>query len=386
MFVYWLEFKKLLSSSAVWGFLAVCLLFNLLIISNSGDEYADYVGAASADTGVVLDPSFYEKLSHMTASGEPAARHLEQLKADTDGVTDVFEGYETGTIAERYIAAVGATGYFAEAMRDKYAALQNVVDKKAENDESLSLYFAGATYARHQLLFNTLMGWLIVEGALVAVLLALLSVGYEHIYRTGHIVYSSKIGRRVLRPKFAAALSAGLGAYALLALFTLLYYFGVNEYGEVWRSNVSSLFNYRVDLIAGNRPFVTWYSFSVLTYLLAMLGMGAGVVLCFSFLAFGIGIWVRNSYIAFLVFLAANAVCIAVPVQIPSDWPIGPAVKYSAVLSPVFLWLKHSLWFTDGDVDIIWAHFETVGFCVSLIALTVFCLLAYIRFRKRNLA
>jgi len=386
MIVYWLELKKLLTSSAIWGFLAACLLFNLFIISNSRDEYADYIGAASADTGVALDSSFYEKLSHMTANGEQASRYLEWLKADTDGAADVFEGYETRPVAERYIAAVGATGYFAQAMRDKYAALQNVVDKKAENDESLTLYFAGATYDRHQLLFDTLTGWLIVEGSLVAVLLALLSTGYEHIFRTGHIVYSSKIGRRVLRPKFAAALTAGLGAYTLLALLTLLYYFGVNEYGDVWRSNVSSLFNYRVDLIAGTRPFVTWHSFSVLTYLLAMLGMSAGMVLCCLLLAFGIGIWVRSSYIAFLVFLAANAVCIAVPVQIPSGWPIGPGVKYLSMLSPVWLWLKHSIWFTDGDVDIVWAHFETVGLCASLVVLIVFCLLADIRFRKRNLA
>jgi hypothetical protein len=386
MFIYRLELKKLLSSAAVWGFLAVCLLFNLFIIGQSVDEYADDVGAASEQTGVVLDPSFYEKLSQMTASGDRASQHLERLKAETDGVTDVFDGYETRNIGERYIAAAGTTGYFAEAMRDKYAALQKVVDEKAKNDESLTLYFAGATYSRHQFLFNTLLGWLLTEAALVAVLLALLSVGYEHMFRTGHIVYSTKKGREVLRPKLAASLSAGLGAYALLALLTLLVYFGVNEYGDVWRSNVSSLFNYRVDLIAGNRPFVTWYSFSVLTYLLAMLAAGAGVVLCFSLLAFGMGIWIRNSYIAFLVFLAAHAVCIAVPVQMPSTWPMGPAVKYSAALSPVWLWLKHGLWFTDGDIDILWAHFETIGLFVSLVVLAAFCLFSALCFRKRNLA
>jgi hypothetical protein len=386
MFIYRLELKKLLSSAAVWGFLAVCLLFNLFIIGQSVDEYADHVGAASEQTGVVLDPSFYEKLSQMTASGDRASQHLERLKAETDGVTDVFDGYETRSIGERYIAAAGTTGYLAEAMRDKYAALQKVVDEKAKNDESLTLYFAGNTYSRHQFLFNTLLGWLLTEGALVAVLLALLSVGYEHIFRTGHIVYSTKKGREVLRPKMAASLSAGLGAYALLALLTLLVYFGVNEYGDVWRSSVSSLFNYRVDLIAGNRPFVTWYSFSVLTYLLAMLAAGAGLVLCFSLFAFGMGIWIRNSYIAFLVFLAANAVCIAVPVQMPPTWPMEPAVKYSAVLSPVWLWLKHGLWFTDGDLDILWAHFETIGLFVSLVVLAAFCLFSALCFRKRNLA
>jgi hypothetical protein len=80
MFIYRLELKKLLSSAAVWGFLAVCLLFNMFIIGHSVDEYADDVGAASEQTGVVLDPSFYEKLLQMTASGDRASQHLERLR------------------------------------------------------------------------------------------------------------------------------------------------------------------------------------------------------------------------------------------------------------------------------------------------------------------
>lgn len=385
MFIYWLELRKLLSSAAAWGFLAVCLLFNLFIIGNSGNGYADYIGAVSKETGVVLGESFRDRLSFLTTDGGREAQYLEWLKLETHGVTDVFEGYETGYIGERYIAAAGATGYFAQAMRDKYAALQKVVDGKAKRDESLSLYFAGATYARHQLLFKSLTGWLTTEGALIAALVALLSAGYEQICQTGDVVYSTRKGRRIMLPKLAASLTAGLGAYAILALLTLALYFGMNEYGEVWRSNVSSLFNYRVDWIAGARPFVTWHSFSVLTYLLAVLGVGAGVVLCFSLMAFGIGMWVRNSYIAFLLFLAANAAMVAVPGLMPQTWTAGMAVRYFSMLTSVWLWLKHALWFTDGDMDILWAHFETLGLGVSLAALTAFCVLAGIRFGKRDL-
>src|SRR5690606_20762044 len=121
--------------------------------------------------------------------------------------------------------------------------------------------------------------WLLTEGALVSGLLVLLSVGYEQIHGTESIVYSTKKGRQVLRPKLAASVSAGLGVFALLALLTFLIYFSVNEYEGVWRSSVSSLFNYRIDLVTGNRPFITWYSFSILTYFMAMLGMGLGLVL-----------------------------------------------------------------------------------------------------------
>jgi uncharacterized protein (UPF0335 family) len=384
MLIYRYELKKLLKSAAVWGFIAVCLLFNIIIISNSGNAYADFVSTVAEDTGYILDQSFYEKLSQVTASDKKAKYYLEQLKNETDGVTDVFEGYEVKDIADIYINVAGLSGFFAKTMRDKYTALQKVVEEKAERDESLTLYFAGATHHRHNFLFGTLTGWLFTEAVLVSVLLVLLSIGYENIHGTENLVYSTKKGRLVLRPKFAASVTVGFLAYALLALITLVVYFSKTEYGGVWRSSVSSLFNYRVDLIAGIRPFVTWYSFNILTYLMAMLAMGAGVVLCFMLMAFSIGMLVRNSYMAFLVLLIANGVNVVLPMQVSQTLPIGLAVRCFSILSPVWLWLKQGIWFTDGDIDIIWPHFEMFGLCMSLAVLTVLCLLATNYFRKRD--
>ena len=384
MLIYRYELKKLLKSAAVWGFIAVCLLFNIIIISNSGNAYADFVSTVAEDTGYILDQSFYEKLSQVTASDKKAKYYLEQLKYETDGVTDVFEGYEVKDIADIYINVAGLSGFFAKTMRDKYTALQKVVEEKAERDESLTLYFAGATHHRHNFLFGTLTGWLFTEAVLVSVLLVLLSIGYENIHGTENLVYSTKKGRLVLRPKFAASVTVGFLAYALLALITLVVYFSKTEYGGVWRSSVSSLFNYRVDLIAGIRPFVTWYSFNILTYLMAMLAMGAGVVLCFMLMAFSIGMLVRNSYMAFLVLLIANGVNVVLPMQVSQTLTIGLAVRCFSILSPVWLWLKQGIWFTDGDIDIIWPHFEMFGLCMSLAVLTVLCLLATNYFRKRD--
>lgn len=384
MLIYRYELKKLLKSAAVWGFIAVCLLFNIIIISNSGNAYADFVSTVAEDTGYILDQSFYEKLSQVTASDKKAKYYLEQLKYETDGVTDVFEGYEVKDIADIYINVAGLSGFFAKTMRDKYTALQKVVEEKAKRDESLTLYFAGATHHRHNFLFGTLTGWLFTEAVLVSVLLVLLSIGYENIHGTENLVYSTKKGRLVLRPKFAASVTVGFLAYALLALITLVVYFSKTEYGGVWRSSVSSLFNYRVDLIAGIRPFVTWYSFNILTYLMAMLAMGAGVVLCFMLMAFSIGILVRNSYMAFLVLLIANGVNVVLPMQVSQTLTIGLAVRCFSILSPVWLWLKQGIWFTDGDIDIIWPHFEMFGLCMSLAVLTALCLLATNYFRKRD--
>lgn len=384
MLIYRYELKKLLKSAAVWGFIAVCLLFNIIIISNSGNAYADFVSTVAEDTGYILDQSFYAKLSQVTASDKQAKYYLEQLKYETGGVTDVFEGYEVKDIADIYINVAGLSGFFAKTMRDKYTALQKVVEEKAERDESLTLYFAGATHHRHNFLFGTLTGWLFTEAVLVSVLLVLLSIGYENIHGTENLVYSTKKGRLVLRPKFAASVTVGFLAYALLALITLVVYFSKTQYGGVWRSSVSSLFNYRVDLIAGIRPFVTWYSFNILTYLMAMLAMGAGVVLCFMLMAFSIGMLVRNSYMAFLVLLIANGVNVVLPMQVSQTLPIGLAVRCFSILSPVWLWLKQGIWFTDGDIDIIWPHFEMFGLCMSLAVLTALCLLATNYFRKRD--
>jgi hypothetical protein len=243
MRLYRLELKKPLTSEAVWRFVAICLLFNIyLAVSNSGDPYADFVGTISNDTGSVLGQPFHEKLARLLA-GDGQAEYLARLKLETGNVTDVFDGYETADVGERYIAAAGATDRFAEAMRNKYSALQKVVYEKAAKDESLSLYFVGATYNRHQLLFGTLMGWLLIEGALISVLLVLLSTEYENIHKTENLVYSTKKDRRVLRSKFAASVSAGLGAFALLALATFLVHFSIHEYGSVWGSSVSSVFN-----------------------------------------------------------------------------------------------------------------------------------------------
>ncbi len=385
MTVYWYEIKKLFSSMAVWGFISLCLMFNLfLVINSSGDPYANFIGAVSKDTGYLLNLSFYDNLTGIKTS-EEQMKWLERLKSDTDNVTDVFDDYHTSEIGESYITASGATGSFAKIIREKYSLLQKVVDEKGKKNESLSLYFAGATYTRHQQLFHNLMGWILIEGILLSVLVVFLSLGYEQSQRTQAIVYSTKKGRRILVTKLSASISMGLGAYMLLALFTLLIYFIMNDYGDIWNSNVSSIFNYRHDLIAGDRPFVTWHSFRVVTYLGAMLGLSISLILCFSLMAFGIAVLIRNDYTGFLFFIAINATIVVLPMQLPQTLTAGLYVRYYSMLTPVWLWLKHSIWFTDGDVDILWPHFETLGISVSFSALLIICGLANTYFRKRDL-
>jgi hypothetical protein len=371
------ELKKLLYSPMLILFLALCLGFNVIIsISGVYYDYSDYVAEASRTTGYNLGAAFDEKLAGL----EPGEMRG-WLMEDTFGVTDIFDGYDTAYIADAYIRRLGLTGYAASAIRSKYDELQKSVDRKDASDESMTLYFASATGHKHEDLYRNTMLFLILECGLIAALIMLLSLGYEHHNCTAHIVYATKTGRKIIIHKLFAGLAAGLAVFAVLTGLTLAAYFAVNDYGNIWGSSVSSGFHLIDDMLAGGlRPFVTWQSYTVLTYLMAALGVSALLTLCFGLMAFVIGMWLKNSYIGFLVFLIINAGCIVFAIVV-SGFP-----KYIAVLSPVWLWLKRIFWFTDGGADILWKNFETLGVGVSFIVLAVLCALSAVMFGKRDIA
>ena len=373
-----LEIKKVTSSPIIWVFVLICLAYNVLIVVNCGtDEYADYVAHVSQSTGVVLGEEFNYNLSALSESEFRA-----QLAASVSEPDNVFEGYDTGTIAEAYIEVMNLEGKIAEDMRDKYALLQNAVDQKAERGDSLTLYFASSTYARHMSLFGSVMSALSMEGILISLLVTLYTLGYEHLNRTEQVVYSSKTGRRIMLKKFAAACFVVLGVVILISLLTLAMFFTLNRYGNIWESNVSSAFNAIRDIVVGGyRPFVTWHSFTVLSYLLSVVGLSLGIILCFSLLCFIAGTWVRNSYIAFLLVFLITTLCIVFPMLLPNN----SYIRFGLALTPIWLWLKQGLWFTDGGADILWRNFETLGVCLSLAVLAVCSALSAIKFKKKEL-
>jgi hypothetical protein len=265
-------------------------------------------------------------------------------------------------------------------MTEKYARLQSAADARFEAGDGMTLYLAGATYHRHQMLFRTVMGALLFQGILFAGLSMLLSLGYEHSAKTEFVVYATKTGRRINLAKFIAGVAAALVAYALISIVTLTVYLTLNPIGGSWGSSVSSGFNY-IRCVMGNRPFVTWHGFTVFSYLLAALGASVGVVLCFSFMAYAAGLIIRNSYIAFLVFALFNFALVTLPGII-----FGATLPtYIIALSPIWLALQQGMWFTDGGPNVLWAHFETVGIIGSLVVLAALCFWSSARFRRRNL-
>lgn len=380
MAVFKYEVKKLFSSISIWGLLLFFLIFNLFLVwGTQWNVYPEFVSEVAETTGVVLGDDFSERIDELSVSPEEREM-LDFLKEDTIEAVDHFDDYDITYVGEAYLNAIETNDYVEKKMRTKYAAMQDVVHQKGKEDEALSLAHASATAHMHKTLFDTIIGWLIIEGMILSILIALFSAGFEKTNETEGIVFTTQTGRNVQINKLAASLIVGLGSYLLLTFVTLLAYFIVHDYSTLWQSYVSNIFNYRNDIIAGYRPFVTWQSHTILSYLLSKIGITLGLLVSFILSTFIVEMVIRNSYISFLIILIINAIFIVLPMVLSNS-----TLGFYAILSPVWLWLKHSVWFTDGDVDIMWKNFEIIGTSHSIVILILVISFVFYRFRRRDL-
>lgn len=380
MAVFKYEVKKLFSSISIWGLLLFFLIFNLFLVwGTQWNVYPEFVSEVAETTGVVLGDDFSERIDELSVSPEEREM-LDFLKEDTIEAVDHFDDYDITYVGEAYLNAIETNDYVEKKMRTKYAAMQDVVHQKGKEDEALSLAHASATAHMHKTLFDTIIGWLIIEGMILSILIALFSAGFEKTNETEGIVFTTQTGRNVQINKLAASLIVGLGSYLLLTFVTLLAYFIVHDYSTLWQSYVSNIFNYRNDIIAGYRPFVTWKSHTILSYLLSKIGITLGLLVSFILSTFIVEMVIRNSYISFLIILIFNAIFIVLPMVLSNS-----TLGFYAILSPVWLWLKHSVWFTDGDVDIMWKNFEIIGTSHSIVILILVISFVFYRFRRRDL-
>lgn len=334
------ELKKLVLSPAIVGFVALCIVFNV-VIAIAG--YNDY-------------DSNYK----------------------TEAV-NIFEGFKTSEIAETYIWKYNITDRNAENIRNKYEKLQPVIDEKSANGDALSTYFGKQTHYRHSLLFEIIFMVIIAESCLLALFAALVSVTYENMRGTEHTICASKVGRRILRTKLCASLTTTAVLTAVILGVSLTVFFLRFDFSGVWNDNVSSMFNYAVSEYG--KPFITWHSFTVGGYLWATIGVTFGLVICICLLGYAAGIFVRNGYGAFI----AAALVVGIPFLAKPLFPIGSVSRAIWGLTPVWLWKNSGAWFTDGGADIIWANFESVGLFVSLAVLSIAAFIATKIFKKREL-
>ena len=369
------EFRKIVQFPALIGFVVLSLGLNIVFVTSMKNSYANFIAEASRITCVHLGADFERRAAEL----EPG-HYTDMLRAQVAAQEDVLYRFSAVLLGDGIIEVHGLDGMPARLMGEKYRRFQYAVDARRQAGDSMTLYFAGATHVQHQRLFGYTMGLLLFQGVALASLMMLLSVGYEQASKTDYIVYATKVGRRVNRHKLVAGVVSALGAYGFLAAITLAVYFAANPMGGTWGSSVSSGFNYIRDGFA-TRPFVTWFGFTVWQYLLGIIGVSVGLVICFALMAYAVGLVVRNSYIGLLVVVGINGVMFVLPF-------FSPMVMLNYVLasSPVWLVLTRALWFTDGGANVLWPHFEIWGVGVSFVVLVLVAVLVGRRFYQVDVA
>lgn len=184
------EAKKIVCIPALWGFLALSFLFNVLLMSGQGYEH-DY---------------FNQLRTGAEESG---------YRADEED--NVFAGYHTENLAAFYENIVRESPVAVRWVERKYALLQPRVEHLAESGAALDFYAGDATCESHQFLFGALMRAMLAEGSICAMFVVLYLMGYEQMNRTAGQVCASRIGRKLWGNKLTAAVWCVLSIVLLLS-------------------------------------------------------------------------------------------------------------------------------------------------------------------------
>nr|WP_317325539.1 hypothetical protein [uncultured Flavonifractor sp.] len=376
------EWRKLFRLPALWVFLGLCLVLNGVLLSAPSAldrAFFNHTSADAAALGQRVDEDFQAGLTTL-----PYTEDRDLLRQSTEGMENIFAGYDTGR---------ELTGFYRQVMKEdpvaqewmawKYRLLQGRVDHLARTGAAMDLYVGPITHASHQYLWDTLFRAVVTEGLLLGLLCALYLVGHEELAGTAALTCASRTGRKLWRSKVLAALLAALGLYALLALCTLGPYLVLWDYGGIWSASVSSQFNYLVDMLYA-RPFLTWADFTVGGYFAAMVAAGGGLVAVFALIGAAAGLTTGHTYGAAIAAAALCALMLGLSSLLANLglW----SVYLFTTFAPVNLWMSIGGWFTElGQAGAVpWQ--ETVGLTLNLLAWGGLTLLALRRFARKDVA
>ncbi|NBI68266.1 hypothetical protein D1646_15955 [Pseudoflavonifractor sp. 60] len=306
------EWSKLVRLPALWGCLALCLVFNCLLIG-SGDRWRwewNETAAMTSGWGPRVDSGFLDGLRQ-----QPQSDYKDYLLSAAEGMTDIYADYDLRPLVDYYIGYVKNSPGATVLMERKYERLAERVAHLSQTGAAMDWYGGPVTHYVHQFLYGTLMRALLTEGAVLGMLSMLFLLGYENQQRTAAGAYASRTGRKLCRWKVMAGITWALAIYLLLAAVTLGIFLLFWDWSGVWGGSVSSQFNYVIDMLV-RRPFFTWADLTVGSYLASVVGLGGLLTVVFTLLAAVCGTLMGNVYLAALVLTlllcggaAAQALC-----------------------------------------------------------------------------
>lgn len=373
------EWRKLVRLPALWGFLALCLAFNGLLLweEDSLRQPFNETSAIAEELGQRVDGAFLEGLEDL-----PRTEYGDLVLAAAREMTDIFEDYDTRDLAGLYGGVVKSSPAAVRLMKWKYALMAERVKHLSETSAAMDLYAGPVTHDAHQFLYDTLFRAVVTEALLLGMLSMLYLLGFEGQRRTVSLVCASRTGRRLYGQKVLAGLTAAVFLYILLAAVTLGIYFCLWDYSSVWEASVSSQFNYLTDMLY-RRPFLTWGDFTVGGYLAAQLALGAALTAAFALLAAADGLLLRNVYASALVLAVVcfGGLGLTAGLAQAGLW----TAYFVSLVHPSCVWLGLSGWFTELGLSGAVPLQETVSTGLDLLVFALGTVLALRLFRRKDI-
>lgn len=222
---------------------------------------------------------------------------LNMYKNSTPIAISEIENIDFNKIANGGISTYGLTGDAANFVQSNYRDFGHRFEELIANGEHKNLYFQGLSYRTHSLLFGDIIKACIMEIMIIVVLGMVFLVNYERENKTLGLVVASKRGRRIITDKLQVGLVFSILVTSIILGITLIAYFNVFDYSEVWNVPISSVFN-----VEESGPFLSWYNLSIKEYLMISIGIVLILALLSSGLAFLVGSLLKSSYKSFFLF------------------------------------------------------------------------------------
>lgn len=373
------EWRKLARLPALWGFLALCLAFNGLLLweEDSLRQPFNEASTIAEELGQRVDGTFLEGLEDL-----PRTEYGDMVLSAAREMTDIFEDYDTRGLAGLYEGVVKSSPAAVRLMSWKYELLAERAAHLSGTGAAMDLYAGPVTHDAHQFLYDTLFRAVVTESLLLGMLSMLYLLGFEGQRRTVSLICSSRSGRKLYGKKVLAGLAAAVFLYILLASVTLGVYFCLWDYGGIWGASVSSQFNYLTDMLF-RRPFLTWGDFTVGGYLAAQLALGALLTAAFALLAAVCGLLLRNVYASALVLAVVcfGGVGLTAMLAQMGLW----CGYFASLVHPACVWLGIGGWFTELGLSGAVPWQETVSTSLDMLVFSLGTALALRLFRRKDI-
>lgn len=307
----------------------------------------------------------------------------EMYISDAKSMDEAYESINILSSGERTIATLGLSGNSSNTLREEYHALDKRFEELRLNGEHRQWFFSGHNYRMHSLLFGTVFRHIGIETLILVVLMTALITNFEFENRTQLVTYATKRGRNLIKDKLSAAILMTIFMTTVLISLTLGAYFIIFDYSSLWKTSISSGFNWEYIF-----PFISWWDWSLLTYLLASICLMYIIMLLFSLFVFNLSILTKNSYFSFIFFSLIFIFLFLAPSFIPSSSDAMIMAGYNLstlLLNPHHWWLASASSIGLGGL-IMFKNYEWLTITIWAILLIGFYIYVFNRFKKLDIS